>query len=1106
MRGRIASILRSSASRSRYWPLASGAGEGERLGGESGSRDDADDGSRSLSHLEASSFFGASRETDGQKETTPLWCAHMTEGQAPSAARPSASPPLVRKKAFAAGKRSAAPAARPPAARPPVPTPEEAAAVVIEAKARGYHDRSMLRRQKTAAIQIEKYARGRVTRSQKRLPVPRARHEPPRRKLGRPLRVVVCGCDWSGASEQARWLASALDVACVQPTGEEPSVPPTECDESSWVLDGADATAALVGALQALAQPPTHWVLCTADDEVLEARGVAEAMSLEESTLLHERSASPSFTKSLRGRAPLGAYDSDEEAMRAAVRERLREWKVRMVDVYAELPASAFGRFDTGGTNRRATAELAHKEIADAVLRGSRPAAAASEDVDEAPRGGARHLEERSRQRSAKRSGASTPAGGRMHDDVDDEAAAPAQTTEGDASLAEPQAGGAGGAGGTSASASSQFGSATPRRMLLRELAAASTTAVQALERVDDATANWTAHSLLARLSKFSTELVREMVPLDGRVLISIHGANLAPALTAAWPQPAKLRCLVSVVDGHGLPLAEAGEARTASVECAPLQPEVWWGDELGLSLPRAVLSRSDARVQLTLYEDATGSRLALASRPLLDVVSQSVQPRSWDKLDEDWRWVAIGASTGAVDVSDAAAGDGEGVHDPFAAAALSRLPSLPASPFAPTYLATHSAAGRSIGYARVRVLVIDVVGAFDELMLFGRQEAANLRMMSEELDETEAKLDATARANAELRWQMNEMRTNRNAELEAYAARAVEEALRKKQEGQCTISTQTLEKGLVRLPKSAELHAAAAALPARASAPGAARAKPQPGGKPGEKAPESPRSKRFRIDRAIFAHNVWEAHAIEQLLMDELRRDDDARAMRRNSLEARRNSLEKKNDTPSRYLLPPAHKRLPEKPAPEPKKPKAVKPPKAAAPKPAPATEPKPAKPAPAAVVKAAKPAKDAKAPKAIKHDTNTANRRFYEARSKTQPPPSLPPSPPPSPPPAASRPTSPPPSANKARPRATGATGASSRDDKPWRSPPATTTGSRRRPRSRSPPKSRSPSPPVDLDSRPDWDRRTKVDYRELYGDEVPTYGPHDERSLSTRIKYAL
>ena len=593
-------------------------------------------------------------------------------------------PTLARHDAFA---RYSSPSKDPPASAPiadkkqPTLQQHEAAAIIErhqrgKLQAKAHRESIEEERRRRAATIIETYQRGHASRSFSTLP----RHRAPLRR-SRPVRIVVCGNEWSGAAMQARMLASALDVPRARLDGH--TVPGICSETSSWVLDGTGAHASAVAALQALPRAPTCWVLCTAADDALEEAGL---------TAVEQRAASSGPSRHGRGRLH---PDADTDERRAHVRARVKAWKLRMVEVYEALPASAFVRIDTSDPSTEAM-DAALDELIDAVV----PQRDHDDDDDDDDDDGAK--QRRAQTYPVRRRGGDeppVPMGG---------APQPSSTRRSHPSSDVP----------------SSWPTASP---LLREMpAAVPTTAAQALERVDSSTEDWRARSLLARLAKFSSSFVREHVPLEGHALVSIQHAALPTALTASWPRAAALRCLVTVVDEHGTRLAEVGEQSTPVSPCAPRQSEVWWAHELAIALPRSVLSRRGTSLQITLCEAATRCRLAVARKPLHDLVRQSVRAQAWERLDDDWTWISIGAfGDGQSGGNDDDEGGEDGGDD---------------SPFAPTaYL--HGSPLRALGVCRVNLVVLDVVTAFDELMASGQQEAACIGALVSELKVADGEL-----------------------------------------------------------------------------------------------------------------------------------------------------------------------------------------------------------------------------------------------------------------------------------------------------------------------------------------------------------------------------
>ena len=158
----------------------------------------------------------------------------------------------------------------------------------------------------------------------------------------------------------------------------------------------------------------------------------------------------------------------------------------------------------------------------------------------------------------------------------------------------------------------------------------------------------------------------------------------------------------------------------------------VVWNDELALRLPRATLSRAGARVQLSLIDARTGSHLAYSSRPLADLVRQSIQSTLWDRLDEDWVFASSGTEVGGAERVAPKS------HQPIrqhAASPHSAQPSHTVSPVpfpvlspagaSATDASAASGSGAPSGYARARLVVIDLVSAFDELTIHARSDSA---------------------------------------------------------------------------------------------------------------------------------------------------------------------------------------------------------------------------------------------------------------------------------------------------------------------------------------------------------------------------------------------
>lgn len=82
----------------------------------------------------------------------------------------------------------------------------------------------------------------------------------------------------------------------------------------------------------------------------------------------------------------------------------------------------------------------------------------------------------------------------------------------------------------------------------------------------------WSSQELLIRSSKFSSQFVRSALALEGKLLLGIEGAQLAPAVCAAWSTPVQLYCAASIVDSRGAAVPGATERRTASLRVQPGQ------------------------------------------------------------------------------------------------------------------------------------------------------------------------------------------------------------------------------------------------------------------------------------------------------------------------------------------------------------------------------------------------------------------------------------------------------------------------------------------------------------------------------------------------------
>jgi calcium-binding protein CML len=467
------------------------------------------------------------------------------------------------------------------------PLLEEQAAARIEAHQRGARERYYLQQKKAAALTIEKISRGHSLRAHSMERLPR------KREPIKPVRVVICGCKWSGAAEQVNKLSwklpapSFLFEAADRHGNGSGLTGRTRSKlnvSTSWVLDGSLLSSAVdCKALLSLPLPPTHWVLCTVDDAVAEDRALAAVQTGD-------------------------AARQDEH--QSWVREQLRAWKLQMVDVYGARPASEFIRVDTSTTS----ATDVHWQILNAVLLDEM-------DTDSL-------LEQKTLQDSPSaghepRSPAAEPVGGvplvEMSEDMEVR------------------------------STSSRSPIAAKPFTISR--ASTEKSIASALERVDDITEDWRSRSLLARLSKFSSSFLREHLSLDGKLLLSVQGATFSPAFTANWVRPMALRCVALVVDSSSEPLPDVKEVRTRT---AQFQSSAWWNDELCLTLPRAVMLRADVFVQITVQEADTSAAIAQTKQSLTELAMYSNQSRMWSLLDEDWPLWSMANGDESETVSDA--------------------------------------------------------------------------------------------------------------------------------------------------------------------------------------------------------------------------------------------------------------------------------------------------------------------------------------------------------------------------------------------------------------------------------------------------------------------
>ena len=155
---------------------------------------------------------------------------------------------------------------------------------------RGLHDRHLIQRRRAAALTLQKVERGHLQRS-KKVDIAESELQAIRQSASKPakaVRVVVCGCDWSGRVTQAHKLAARLLAPCVQLIGDAGADTATALSDAvrarlekseSWVIEGGPTSAAQTIALLSLPRPPTHWILCTIDDAEAEARGLAALAS-----------------------------------------------------------------------------------------------------------------------------------------------------------------------------------------------------------------------------------------------------------------------------------------------------------------------------------------------------------------------------------------------------------------------------------------------------------------------------------------------------------------------------------------------------------------------------------------------------------------------------------------------------------------------------------------------------------------------------------------------------------------------------------------------------------------------------------------------------------
>ena len=444
---------------------------------------------------------------------------------------------------------------------------KERAAALIEAHQRGQRDRLDLKQKKAAAVTIEKISRGHSLRAQA------AQKLPAKRIPVEPIRVVICGCQWSGASEQADKLSWKLPSPCIRfedisgeindNAGLTVTTRTKLQSSTSWVLDGSNlATAAECEDLLALPQPPTHWILCKIEDDVAEARALA----------------------------------ADARCDPGWVREQLRIWKLRMINVYKACPTGGFLHVTTG----QKSADDAQWEILTAVLsaEGNRsiPDAqkpSSSVGLSARPVGSEEGIELSDHNEKLPQFGASKSSRHLEYSDIEIR---------------------------------------TPHEML----PFTAVNHVETFKRVDSIIEDWRSRSVLSRLAKFPSSFVRQHVALDGRLLMSIQGAALSAEFTSDWKEPVWLCCSAAVVNIDGEQLPEVEEQSTRQALC---QSYVWWNDELCLNLPRSVLFQPDVFVQLTLTDMNQSTALAQARRSLVELMIHSNQSQMWSRLDRDWEF-----------------------------------------------------------------------------------------------------------------------------------------------------------------------------------------------------------------------------------------------------------------------------------------------------------------------------------------------------------------------------------------------------------------------------------------------------------------------------------
>jgi len=176
----------------------------------------------------------------------------------------------------------------------------------------------------------------------------------------------------------------------------------------------------------------------------------------------------------------------------------------------------------------------------------------------------------------------------------------------------------------------------------------------------------WDAQELIVRSSKFSSGFVRAQLPLEGKLLLAIDGAQLSPLVASAWPQAVQMFCSVALIGADGLLLPGTTELRTATVECLPNQSSLVWREELSVPLPRRVLAHKGASLQLAIVEAGSGTKLFKDATPLDAIARRSFSSRrdevGW--LDEPWplRPLGVAAALAAIGAGAGAGAGAEGM------------------------------------------------------------------------------------------------------------------------------------------------------------------------------------------------------------------------------------------------------------------------------------------------------------------------------------------------------------------------------------------------------------------------------------------------------------